>query len=89
MLCQEILCGKQAHPDQNLLDLKMTSFHFPLDHTCPLQADSPHASGLMSLTVRPIKVVYMQEQFLRLADYFLVQFLQNLSDTNPYDQILD
>lgn len=43
----------------------------------------------MRLTVRPIKVTYMQEPFLRLADYFLVQFLESLADTNPYDLMLE
>ena len=31
----------------------------------------------------------MQEQLLRLSDYFLVQILQSLSDTNPYEQMIE
>ena len=30
----------------------------------------------------------MQEQILRLSDYFLVQLIESLSDTDPYQKLI-
>jgi hypothetical protein len=89
LLEQEVLSASDPVGERSMLELSLTSFHFPLDHSCPLQAECPNFSSKVHLTVRPIKVTYMQEQFLRLADYFLVQFLESLADTNPYDLMLE
>ena len=33
--------------------------------------------------------MYMQEQILRLSDYCLQQLLESISDTNPYEDVIN
>ena len=67
----------------------MTQFHFPLDFSCPLQQECHQFSGILSMKVRQVKLLYLQEQMLRVVDYFLVQFLESLADTDPFEQMIE
>lgn len=69
------------------LSFEHTSYHFPMDFCCPKQENKTYA-GLFKLRVKQVKIYYVHEQFFRLSDYFLYQFMESLSDTNPYELII-
>lgn len=40
------------------------------------------------MDVKSLKLNYIQEQFLRLTDYFLCQLVSSLADTNPFQDLI-
>jgi len=53
---------------------------------CPLQHSN--YDKMVTLEMSGIKLYYIQEQMFRLTDYFFCQFLQALSDANPYENCI-
>ena len=70
------------------LTFKMKSFHFPKDHSCPEQKNLKQFDSIIDLDIKSIKLNYIQEQLLRLSDYFLCQLVESLSDTNPFQDLI-
>jgi hypothetical protein len=72
---------------ETALEFEMTIFQFPLDHSCPLQLTEKNMNfnSILKLKIRQLKINFMAEYFLRLADYFIYQFFQSLGDTDPYN----
>lgn len=70
------------------LTFKMKSFHFPKDHSCPEQKNLKQFDSIIDLDIKSLKLNYIQEQFLRLTDYFLCQLVSSLADTNPFQDLI-
>mmetsp|Transcript_21720 Transcript_21720/g.33476 ORF Transcript_21720/g.33476 Transcript_21720/m.33476 type:complete len:97 (+) Transcript_21720:4697-4987(+) len=40
------------------------------------------------MTIRAIEIKYQQETFFRLQDYFFGQFMESLSDSQPFQEVI-
>ncbi|CDW90143.1 vacuolar protein sorting-associated protein vps13 [Stylonychia lemnae] len=70
-----------------MLSFDFLMYHDPEHKTCPLQDDM--FDKKIKLSLNAIRINYMQEPMFRINDYFFAQFLGALSDSNPYQQLID
>ena len=74
--------------NQNMLDMSILLFHFPMERTCPKARgeDHKHHDKFLKMELRCLKLHYVQEYVYRLYEYLYYQVLAALSDSNPYQE---
>eukprot|EP00347_Sterkiella_histriomuscorum_P000566 403375355 len=83
----EILGLRNEFVTENMMTFQCLIHHEPEDRICPRQQGQ--FDKQVKLGLNGIKVTYLQEPMMRINDYFFSQFLGALSDSNPYQSIID
>ena len=77
-----------ASKSQNMLDMAIMMYHFPMERTCPKSwvEEHKHHDKFVKIYMRCCKINFIQEYVYRLYEYFYFQVLSALSDSNPYQE---
>jgi hypothetical protein len=77
-----------ASKGQNMLDMAILMYHFPMERTCPKSWVEEHKyhDKFVKIDMRCVKLNFIQEYLYRLYEYFYYQILSALSDSNPYQE---
>mmetsp|Transcript_23187 Transcript_23187/g.22683 ORF Transcript_23187/g.22683 Transcript_23187/m.22683 type:complete len:174 (-) Transcript_23187:90-611(-) len=83
----QVLGLRDTKDKKPMMEFDLIMYHYPIERTCPLQGDMYDKK--LNLKLNSMKVNYIQEYFFRLNDYFFYQFLGAVSDSNPYQKLVD
>ena len=61
--------------------IKFNMEMYPIS-SCPKW--KPERANVMNIEIAKINLYFVQEQLLRLLDYFMDKFVWGITDTNPY-----
>ena len=83
---QKILTRRSNHGNQNMMEMSVLMFHFPMERTCPLCHEEKYKihDKFIQMKMNCAKLNFMQEYIFRLYEYFFFQVLAAMSDSNPY-----
>jgi hypothetical protein len=68
----KILERRSNNGQQNMMEMSILMFHFPMERTCPLAHEEKYKKHdkFIEMTMRCMKLNFMQEYNFRLYEYF-------------------
>jgi hypothetical protein len=88
----KLILGREevkGEEDNNMMEISMLLFHFPLERNCPLSktVENKDFDKVISMDLRFLKLNFLMEYLFRIKDYVFSQLIGALSDSDPYSGI--